>query len=67
MGSQELFTRGSSAIHVLKMCQAMSRLGIDVELVLPSFNGNRDIFEYYNVKPSFKLTTFPSFKYAREK
>ena len=46
----------------MKMCQAMTRLGIDVELVLPSFNKGLNIFDYYNVEPSFKLTTFPSLK-----
>ena len=62
VGSPPLFSRGASAIHVMKMCQAMTRLGIDVELVLPSFNKGIDVFDYYNVEPSFKLTTFPSLK-----
>lgn len=63
VGSPPLFTRGASAIHVMKMCQAMSRLGVEVELVLPSFNSNENPFEYYNVEPNFRLTTLPSFKY----
>lgn len=63
VGSPELFTRGASAIHVMKMCQAMTRLGMDVELVLPSYgNSHTSIFEYYGVEPRFKLTTLPSFK-----
>jgi len=66
VGSPELFTRGASAIHVMKMCQAMTRLGINVELVLPSYNnGHTSIFEYYNVEPGFKLTTLPSFKHSK--
>ena len=63
VGSPPLFTRGASAIHVMKMCQAMSRLGVEVELVIPSFNSNQNPFEYYNVEPNFRLTTLPSFKY----
>ncbi|MGH7889043.1 MAG: glycosyltransferase family 4 protein, partial [Thermodesulfobacteriota bacterium] len=59
VGSPELFSRGASAIHVMKMCQAMARLGIDVELVLPSFDNREKIFEYYNVKPGFNLIAFP--------
>jgi len=59
VGSPELFSRGASAIHVMKMCQAMVRLGIEVELVLPSFDKREKIFEYYNVEPGFNLTAFP--------
>jgi glycosyltransferase involved in cell wall biosynthesis len=62
VGSPPLFSRGASAIHVMKMCHAMAKLGIDVELVLPSYNNKADIFEYYGVEPNFKLITFPSLK-----
>lgn len=62
VGSPELFQRGASAINVMKMCQALVRIGMEVELVLPSYNGRINIFEYYNVEPNFKLTTFPSFQ-----
>lgn len=62
VGSPELFQRGASAIHVMKMCQALARIGVEVELVLPSYDSRLNIFEYYNVEPNFKLTTFPSFK-----
>jgi Glycosyltransferase len=62
VGSPELFKRGASAIHIMKMCQAMGRLGIDVELVLPSYNSRTNIFEYYNVEPNFRLKTLPSFE-----
>ena len=34
VGSPELFLRGASPIHIMKMCQAMAKLGIDVELIL---------------------------------
>jgi glycosyltransferase involved in cell wall biosynthesis len=62
VGSPELFSRGASAIHVMKMCHSMANLGISGELVLPSYDDRIDIFEYYGVKPNFKITTLPSFK-----
>lgn len=62
IGSPELFQRGASAIHVMKMCQAMARLGMDVELILPSYREKIDIFEHYNVEPNFKLIPLPSFR-----
>jgi glycosyltransferase involved in cell wall biosynthesis len=46
----------------MKMCQAMTKLGVAVELVLPSFNKGIDIFDYYDVESSFKLTTLPSLR-----
>ena len=57
VGSPELFLRGASPIHVMKMCQAMANLGIDVELILQSYDKKFDIFESYGVKPNFKITT----------
>jgi len=60
VGSPELFLRGASAIHVMKMCQAMTKLGIDVELILQSYKRQINIFEYYDVKPNFKIITLPS-------
>ena len=59
VGSPELFSKGASSIHMMKMCQAMSRLGINVELVFPDYNSNEDIFEYYGVDKKFKITTIP--------
>jgi len=40
-GSPELFSRGASSIHVIKMCQAMAKLGHWVEPVLPSYDEHR--------------------------
>ena len=31
VGSHPLFTEGASAVHMMKMCQAMANLGIDIE------------------------------------
>ena len=61
VGSPELFLRGASPIHVMKMCQAMGNMGIDVDLILQSYDKNIDIFECYGVKPNFNIiTTIPS-------
>lgn len=59
IGSPALFTRGASAIHIMKMCQAMKRMGMDIELVLPGYDKQRNIFEYYGVSDRFNITTIP--------
>jgi glycosyltransferase involved in cell wall biosynthesis len=61
VGSPELFLRGASPIHVMKMCQAIARLGINVDLVLQSYDPKIDIFKCYGVEPIFNIiTTIPS-------
>ena len=60
VASPPLFSKGASGIHVMKMCQAMAKLGHSVELILPSYNNKIDIYEYYAVEPIFKLTPLPS-------
>jgi len=61
IGSPELFSKGASAIHIMKMCQAMGKLGIDTELVIPLTRNRTELFEYYGVEPNFRLTAFPYF------
>jgi glycosyltransferase involved in cell wall biosynthesis len=61
VGSPELFLRGASPIHVMKMCQAIARLGINVDLILQSYDSKIDIFKCYGVEPIFNIiTTIPS-------
>lgn len=43
----------------MKMCQAMSRLGFQIELVFPSYKSGRDIFDYYGVTERFRITSIP--------
>ena len=62
IGSPELFSKGASAIHIMKMCQAMRKLDIDIELIIPSNRKQAELFEYYGVEPNFRLTSFPYFK-----
>ena len=59
VGSPELFSKGASSIHIMKMCQAMCRLGFHVELVLPDYSNDGDIFDYYGITERFKITSIP--------
>ena len=59
VASPELFSRGASSIHVMKMCQAMARLGVDTELLIPANRPRGEIFKYYAIEPNFKITSFP--------
>jgi glycosyltransferase involved in cell wall biosynthesis len=62
IGSPELFSRGASAIHVMKMCQAMGRLGIETDLILSANGSASNLRVYYGVEPSFRIVPFPYFK-----
>jgi len=62
VGSPELFSKGASAIHIMKMCQAMARLGVETELIIPSNGGRAKLLEYYSVESNFRITEFPYFK-----
>lgn len=62
VGSPELFSKGASAIHIMKMCQAMSNLDIETELVVPLNRSRAEVHEYYGVESSFRITAFPYFK-----
>jgi glycosyltransferase involved in cell wall biosynthesis len=45
----------------MKMCQAIARLGINVDLILQSYDSKFDIFKCYGVEPIFNvITTIPS-------
>lgn len=56
VGSHPLFTEGASAVHMLKMCQAMTNLGIEVECVLPGRVNKEKLFSYYGIKTPFRIT-----------
>ena len=62
IGSPELFSRGASAIQVMKMCQAMGRLGIETDLILATPERAPDIRAYYGVDYSFNIIQFPYFQ-----
>ncbi|NIP39117.1 MAG: glycosyltransferase family 4 protein [Candidatus Dadabacteria bacterium] len=60
VGSPPLLTRGASAIHMFKMCQALSQLGHDTTLFIPPYDKKVDIFSYYGVKNNFVIKTIIS-------
>ncbi|MGB2691201.1 MAG: glycosyltransferase family 4 protein [Thermodesulfobacteriota bacterium] len=62
VGSPELFSKGASAIHIMKMCQAMTRLGVETELLIPSNKPRTQLFEYYGIESEFRITSFPYFR-----
>jgi len=50
------------SIQVMKMCEAFTANGIEVELVTGMKRGTEDkIFSYYNIKNKFKITKIPYF------
>ena len=57
VGSHPLFTEGASAVHMMKMCQAMANLGITVECVLPGRVKKERLFSYYGIKTPFRVTS----------
>ena len=61
VGSPELFSKGASAVHVMKMCQAMGRLGVDTTLLLSSNHDEEDIRDYYGVQENFRIEKLPYF------
>jgi len=61
VGSPELFSRGASAIHIMKMCQAMARLGVTTTLLVPTYRSHGEMYQYYGVQSSFRIVSFPYF------
>jgi len=57
VGSQPLFTEKATAVHMLKMCQAMANLGIEIECVLPGRVDKKRLFSYYGIKNLFRVTS----------
>ncbi len=64
VGSPPLFTKGASAVHIMKMCSAMSRMGIEVTLLIPYKQSDIDIYEYYGVGQDFEIVKFRYFDNA---
>ena len=59
VGSPPLFSGGASPIHMMKMCQAMTRLGISVECVLPGLFSEEKLFDYHGISDRFRVTPIP--------
>lgn len=50
-------TEKAHGLQIIKMCEAFSAMGAEVELVLPRrINPNKgEVFEFYNIKKTFKI------------
>lgn len=50
------------SVQIMKMCEAFSQAGLEVELVLPfRFNKiKQSVWDYYNISPVFQITKLPS-------
>ncbi len=60
VASPKLFSRGASAIEVVRMAQAMGEAGHDVELIVSGNTSSEEIAAFYGVEPRFELTTLPA-------
>lgn len=61
VGSPELYSRGASAIHIMKMCQAMGRLGAATDLLIPCYGNQAEMYSYYGIESGFSIKRFPYF------
>lgn len=60
-------SREANSIHVMKMCQALAKQGINTELIVPNNQTERgDPYEYYGVANSFTIThiKWPKIKFG---
>ena len=58
IGSPEVFTEGASSIHVARMCEAFSKLGNEVTLMIPlASDCIDDFFSFYGVNKTFKINS----------
>ncbi len=55
VGSHPLFTEGASAVHMMKMCQAMANLGIELECVVAGRVKKEELFSYYGIRTPFRI------------
>ncbi len=61
LGKSLIPSRAASSIHVMKMCQALSKNGHEVDLCIPNIVNNEElnsnnIYTFYGVKPCFSLS-----------
>lgn len=69
IASIRLPTEKAHGIQIMKTCEALAKLGVDISLAAPNFflfNPNsRDPFEYYGVKKAFPIKLFFSIRLIR--
>lgn len=57
-------SKTANSIHVMKMCQAFSKEGHEVTLIVPDFNNIREqdfnsVYDFYKVEPCFNIVPCP--------
>ena len=52
-----LISKSAHSIHVMKMCEAISKLNYKLELITTSKDSSNKIFNYYNIRNKFKVTS----------
>jgi hypothetical protein len=57
IASRALFSRAAICINLVKICQARTNPGVDVELIHRSYDKRFEIFESYGDKQSFRITS----------
>ena len=50
-----LISKSAYSIHVMKMCEAISKLGYKLELITTNSESSSKIFNYYNIRNKFKI------------
>ncbi len=68
IASIRLPTEKAHGVQIMKTCEAMSKMGIDISLFVPFFflsSRNTDPFEYYGIKKSFTIRRFFSVRLIR--
>ncbi len=60
-------TEKAHGIQIMKSCEAFSRAGIEVELVIPNRSNpiKQDSFEYYEVEKTFKIIRVKSLNFLK--
>lgn len=54
-------TEKAHGLQIMKTCEALVKNGVEIELLVPNRNdiSNQEIFDFYNIKPVFKITKIP--------
>lgn len=56
LASPLLPSRAAHSVHIMKMCEALSKLGHEVHLIGPiRSEGDRDVWEFYDVEKCFDI------------
>ena len=69
IASIRLPTEKAHGIQIMKTCEAVSQIGVDISLFVPTFflfnQSKEDPFDYYGVKRLFEIKRFFSIRLIR--